>query len=76
MSNYDHVIDRKIEKKLTKGNYCAGYPGWNFYGTVWFDKKRKVFCCQIECCGVRVETIEAKTTKEIMDLACATYGDQ
>ena len=75
-SNYDGIIDQDVVEQLEKENVCANYPGWNFHGTVWYDKKEELFYCKIMCYGSHVNTISAKTPGELKELVCNTYGHQ
>jgi len=40
MSNFDKVIDKDIEKQLKEGDCYAGYPAWNFHGTVYYKNDK------------------------------------
>ncbi len=45
MSNFDHKIEPGAEKFLKTNKVYGNYSGWNFHGTVCFDK---VFKCQVK----------------------------
>lgn len=72
MSNFDHDIDEAVAAKLVTGNYVAGYPAWDFHGTVWFQDG--VFKCQVKRYLAHVATIEAPTLRELMSECCRRYG--
>jgi hypothetical protein len=74
MSNFDHTIDENIEKKLQAipGTY-ATYPGWNFFGYVWYDGEKKTFICEAWQFGNSIEIVEG-TLQEIMDEISDKYG--
>lgn len=74
MSNFDSIIDKEIENKLLKENLYASYPGWNFYGTVWFNKDNNKWYCKINQYRSHTNTIISDTTEEIMKEACDLYG--
>ena len=42
-SNIDGIVDLDVEKRLTKEDIIATYPGRNFYAYVWYDKQEGVF---------------------------------
>lgn len=72
MSNFDHVIEKDIEEKLREGNCYAGYPAWNFHGTVMYKDNK--FICEIKRYGCLIDTIEAETLEGIMEEASNRYG--
>lgn len=73
-TNYNHSVDEIVRKRLEKENIWAPYYAWNFYGLVWFDKEKKIFKCMIKQRHEHIETIEAKTIKQIMKIASDKYG--
>jgi len=72
MSNFDKEIDRDVEKQLKEGNCYAGYPAWNFHGTVYYKDDK--FYCEIWTYGFPNELINAETLEEIIELASDKYG--
>jgi len=72
MSNFDHTIDTEVAEKLKEGKYYSDYPGWNFYGEVWYDSGK--WKCEIRRYHVHVETIMADTLEEIMEQNSEKYG--
>jgi len=71
MSNFDHAIDDGTEDRLKAGGVCCGYSAWNFFAFVWWNSKFKAMIKQYQ---VHVDTIEADTLQEIMDIASQRYG--
>lgn len=76
MSNFDHAIDDDVAKGLKKDKLIAPYPGRNFFGMVWWDRKRRGWSCTVECYKQHMETIHAKTLQEIMDEVSGKYGGE
>lgn len=74
MSNFDHEIDEAVEKAIKGKSYFADYPGWNFHSTVWWDKEVKKWCCEVMRYHIHVETVEADTLQEIMNVVSNKYG--
>lgn len=37
MTNFDHSIDYEIAGQLKNSNTYAGYPAWEFHGSVWYE---------------------------------------
>jgi len=74
MSNFDHIIDKDVEGKIKGKSLYAYYPGWNFHGIVWFDKRTKKWRCLVSQFHVHVETIETSTLQGLMSEVCKTYG--
>jgi hypothetical protein len=73
MSNFDHEVNRDVEFTLrTNESTYAGYPAWNFYGSVWYEDS--MFHCEIMVYGSYRETISAETLEEIMEIASNKYG--
>lgn len=73
MSNFDGSINREVESEIKEKDMCAGYPAWNFFGTVWFDGE---WNCEVRRYRIHVNTISADSLEEIMSTACALYGNQ
>lgn len=74
MSNCDHAINKDVEARLRDSPSYAGYPAWNFYGYVWCDHQRRVYCCEIWVYGTPRKVIEAATLEEIMENASEEFG--
>jgi hypothetical protein len=72
MSNFDHVIDREVEKELKENRCYSKYPGWNFSGNVWFQDNK--FYCEVWQYHCHVETIEGDTLEDLMENVCCEYG--
>jgi len=71
MSNFDYEIEPGTKNRLKSEKVYCGYAGWNFYGTVWFDGR---FKCQVKQYKRHVDTVEARTLKELMKKVSAKYG--
>jgi len=74
MSNFDHMIERAVEEQLKRGNCWAGYPGWNFYGRVFWDPEKQLWGCQVWQYRVVRETIYEPSLKELHSSVCDKYG--
>lgn len=71
MSNLDHSIEDGFGDDLKEG-YRGDYCGWNFTGTVWYESD--MFYIEVWVRGGHVETMEAETPAEIMEIVCEKYG--
>jgi hypothetical protein len=74
MSNYDHEIDTTAAEELGSKPCFSRYPALNFIGIVWYDKANKTYRCEIWQYHSYAETLSG-TLQEIMDQACAEYGN-
>jgi len=74
MSNFDHEIDRSIERRLRESEAFSRYAGWNFNGRVWWDRAAGEWRCEVWTYGVPHEVIGAEALEEIMQKVCADYG--
>ena len=74
MSNFDHEINRDVEKELIENECYADYPGWGFFAQVVYDRDRKLFICYVNQYHCHVDTIEADTLEEIMETCCNNWG--
>jgi len=59
---------------LKTENVYAKYPGWNFNGTVWYDKEAKTYRCDVWCYHKLEKTVSG-SLKSIMKQICEEYGD-
>jgi len=71
ISNFDHEIEPGTEEQLKSEKVYCGYAGWNFYGTVWFDK---CFKCKVKQYQQHVDTLSAGTLKELVEIVSNKYG--
>ena len=74
MSNFDHVIPVGLDKKLKSGNFCCDYSAWNFCGTVFYNREKEMFQCEVMRYCVHVDTITSQTLQGIMEIASEKYG--
>lgn len=71
MSNFDGEIDEEIAEQLKSGGK-AGYPAWDFHGTVWWADGK--YHCQIMQYRAHIDTVSAETPQTLMEECCARYG--
>lgn len=76
MSNYDHIVNESVRDYLMKNDQYAGYPGWNFYATVWYDKGQKLWFGRVKQYGTHIDTMSARTPDELRVLISDEYGYQ
>jgi len=74
MSNFDHEIDEVVAKHIKNKKLFASYPGWNFYGKVWY--KHKQWNCEVWTYKSYNTTFIADTLREIMDNVSWEYGHE
>ena len=74
MSNCDHEIEGDEAKILKEEKKWSAYPGWNFWGGVWWNRRRKKWSCVVLCYHDHVNTIHADTLEEIMQEVSDEYG--
>ncbi|NBT50003.1 MAG: hypothetical protein EBT12_00345 [Marivivens sp.] len=76
MTNFDHSIDHEVLATLRErpnGAY-AGYPGWHFFGRVWFDGE--LLACEVWVHGVVADVVRAETPEDLMSDVCCEYGNE
>jgi len=74
MSNFDHTIDENIARELQKTEAFARYPGWDFNGQVWWDRKGKQWCCGVRVYKEHIDTVYAPDLEELMTAVSDKYG--
>ena len=74
MSNFDHSIDRDVEKKIKETREFAQYAGWDFCGYVVWDNNK--WQCEVWVYGSPREIITADSLEDIMDKVSKEYGNQ
>ena len=74
MSNCDHEIENEVVDILKREKRWASYPGWNFWGGVWWNRKRKKWACMVKCYREHVNTIYADSPEELMKEVSDEYG--
>ena len=74
-SNSDHEINYDVVKALMEnsGKMMSCYPGWNFYGNVYYRDNQ--FHCEVWVHGSVSETISEDTFEELKFEVCLKYGD-
>lgn len=74
MSNFDHMIDYKVADEIKNQPMWAEYPGWDFYGKVWFEDNK--WHCAVKCYGSHVNTISEDNLEDLKSSVCDQYGDK
>jgi hypothetical protein len=72
MSNFDHAVNKEIEKLLIENNMKADYPGREFHGTCWYHENG--FYCRVMRYGSVVGYYKADTPEELMEEVSSIYG--
>jgi hypothetical protein len=72
MSNFDHKIDQEVVTKIKGNPLWAGYPGWSFYGKVWWSNEQ--WHCDVFVYGSLSKTISEDTLEEIMSGVSSEFG--
>lgn len=67
LSNFDDKIDNKIVERLKNESVLADWPACNFFGTVWYDKRKKKFAVYVEVYGQHHGTYFASTMEELQN---------
>lgn len=73
MSNVDHKIHYDIAEKVKNNKFYSAYPGWNFYGKLWWHDNK--WNCEIMCYLCYTITLSSESLEEIMNEACKLYGE-
>ena len=74
MSNLDHEIQSGAEQWLKKNKAYGEYPASNFFATVWFDRKEKLFKSRVQQYHECVEVISKPSLSKIMAYCIDKYG--
>ena len=72
MSNFDHLVDKKVERTIKASGEYALYSGWNFCGYVWWNDPD--WFCEVWVYGECRETIWEETLEDIMAEVSEKYG--
>lgn len=74
ISNFDGIIITETARAIKNKNLYSTYPGWNFYGTVWFQDN--MWNCEIWCYDIYQETYTELTLEKLKEMICEKYGYQ
>lgn len=74
MSNCDHAIDERIAAELKKVKAVAGYPGWNFHATCWWDGARGMYMAAVRRYHILQATFAAESPKDLMNDVSSEFG--
>jgi hypothetical protein len=72
MSNCDGEVRKGADTLLKDSKVVGGYPGWGFYGYVWFEDGK--FRCLVLCYQSPQEVVEASSLEELMTAVSNVYG--
>lgn len=72
-SNFDHEINEELAERMKKEKIVADYPGWNFYGTVWYENGK--YNCAVMRYRFLQEIISNETFEELKKEVCDKYGN-
>lgn len=77
-SNFDHMLDENIAKKITEkklyASHYASHAAWNFCGYIYFDKESKLFIEEIMQYHSLVEIMKNEDINELISEANEKYG--
>lgn len=71
MSNFDGVVNFKVAEAVKGEKLFSTYPGWNFYGYVWWEDK---WYCEVWQYGGYSETFSAESLGDLKTEICDKYG--
>jgi len=71
-SNFDGIINRKVKKAIKGKKEFSEYPGYNFFGIVWWEDD--MWHCKVMIFHIHVDTISEKTMEELRESVCDEYG--
>ncbi len=74
MSNFEHSINKEVEKKIKGQKIYAQYTGGDFYGYVWYDNNK--WNCEVWRYNFHIETITKDSLEEIMEEVFSEYGSE
>ena len=74
MSNFDHEIDREVERELKERESVACYPAMNFCGWVWWSRASQQWLCCVMRYHQHVATLRSESLEGIMEQACEEWG--
>lgn len=72
MTNFDHSVNPTVLRQVLEGTHWADYPGWNFYGLVWYADGQ--LHCMVKRFFEHVDTISARDPEALMCLVSQKYG--
>lgn len=72
MSNFDNKIEENAEELLKASKVYGVYSAWDFNGNVWFEDGK--FYCEVWQYRFHIDTIEANSLEEIMEMCSEKYG--
>jgi len=73
MSNSDHVIDYDVVERIKASGEVAEYPGWNFFGNVFFKDNK--WYCNVWQYGSVTDLIVSDTIENLKSEVCSRYGN-
>lgn len=73
MSNFDHRIDRAMERRLRQEKVICKYTAQDFCGDVWHERQ---FHCLVSTFGIPRQTFTAETLEELMLIVSNEYGSE
>lgn len=72
MSNFDHKIELDIVDHIKGKLLFSGYPGWDFYGDVWFEDNK--WHCQVKSYSTHVATYSSENIEDLKEQVCSNHG--
>ena len=74
-SNFDHVLDEEIAKRLSEEPDTYGtHAAYNYCAYVWFDDGRWYEC--VWRYGAPIELLNAESIKDVIRETVETWGDE
>lgn len=76
ISDCDGVIPHDLESKLKNERVRSSHVAENFYGFIWWARRKKKFVEEVWRYGSPVDLLEADSLRELMDSVNTIYGEE
>lgn len=73
-SNYDHELDKEVEKFLLEENAFARHSAWEFNACVWYDKARNEWFSEVWRYGSNKGVLRGTTAMDVINEANLKWG--
>lgn len=74
MSNFDHSVNKNVEREMLTSKKYSSYPAYNFFGKVWYENG--LWYCEVWVYGSHRGTVTGDSPEDIMNTLSNQYGQE
>ena len=75
-SNFDHILEVDVEKRLAEGGCFAQHAAWGFCGYIWYDKEAAKWYEEVWTYSSWEETFSGDSAMDVIGQVNEEYSSE